>query len=90
MKFYGSDGFFSHKPLIIWSILTEEIVAHYEDTKNNTFVSQLINLKQKVSMVDDIEDFQKLYIRVNDILEVHRIDIFIGTLKNKIQHEVYL
>ena len=29
-------------------------------------------------------------IRVKDILEEHRIDVFIGTLKDNIQHEVCL
>ena len=26
----------SHKPLVMWSIFTEEMIAHYEDTKSNT------------------------------------------------------
>ena len=39
-------------------------------------------------MGEHIEDFQKLNIRVTDIPEEHRIDIFIGTLKDNIQHEV--
>ena len=64
------------------------MIAHYEDTKSNTFVSQLINLKQKGSMVEHIEDFQKFNIRVTDIPEEHEIDVFIGTLKDNIQHEV--
>jgi len=64
------------------------MIAHYEDTKSNTFFSQLINLKQKGSMVEHIEDFQKLNIWVTDIPEEHRIDVFIGTLKDNIQHEV--
>ena len=38
----------SHKPLVTWSIFIEEMIAHYEDTKRNTFFSQLINLKQRV------------------------------------------
>src|ERR1700735_5662131 len=58
--------------------------------KNNTFFSQLINLKQKGSMVEHIEYFQKLNIRVKDIPEEHRIDVFIGNLKDNIQHEVRL
>jgi len=66
------------------------MITHYEDTKNNTFFSQLINLKQKGSMMEHIEDFQKLNIRVKDILEDHRIDVFIGTLKDNVQHEVRL
>ena len=66
------------------------MIAHYEDTKRNTFFSQSINLKQKGSMVEHIEDFQKLNIRLVDILEEHRIDVFIGTLKDNIQDEVLL
>ena len=52
----------------------EEMIAHYADTKRNTFFSQLINLKQKVSVVEHIEDFQNLNIRVTDILEEHRTE----------------
>ena len=66
----------------------EEIITHYEDTKRNTFFIQLINLKQKGLVVEHIEDFQKLNIRVIDIPEEHMIDVFIGTLKDNIQHEV--
>eukprot|EP00253_Pinus_taeda_P025396 PITA_25396 len=80
----------SRKKFFSWAIFTEELAAHYEDTKSNTFFSQLISLKQKGSMMDHIEDFQKLNVRVKDILEDHRIDVFIGTLKDNIQHEVRL
>ena len=41
-------------------------------------------------MGDHIEDFQKLNIRVADIPEEHMIDLFIGTLKDNIQHEVHV
>ena len=41
-------------------------------------------------MAENIEDFQKLNIMVTDIPEEHRIDVFIGTLKDNIQHEVHL
>jgi len=68
----------------------EEMIAHHEVTKRNTFFSQLINLKEKGSMMEHIEDFHKLNIRVEYILEEHRIDVFIGTLKDNIQHEVHL
>ena len=78
----------SHKNFFTWSIFTEEMIAHYEDTKNNTFFSQLIHLKQKDLVGQHIEDFQKLNIRVTDIPEEYRIDLFIGTLKDNIQHEV--
>ena len=39
-------------------------------------------------MVEHIEDFQKLNIRVTDIPEEHMIDVFIRNLKDNIQHEV--
>ena len=81
---------FSHKQIVTWEIFTEEMIAHYQDTKSNTFFSQLINLKQKGSMMEHIEDFQKLNIKVKYIPEEHRIDVFIGTLKDNIQHEVRL
>ena len=66
------------------------MVAHSEDTKSDTFFSQLINLKQKGSMVEHIKDYQRLNIEVNDIPKEHRIDVFIGNLKHNIQHEVHL
>ena len=66
----------------------EEMIEHYEDTKRNRFFIQLINLKQKGLMGDHIEDFQKLNIRVTDIPKEHRIDLYIGTLKDNAQHEV--
>ena len=40
--------------------------------------------------MEHIEDFQKLNIGVKDIIEEHRIDVFIETLKDNIQHKVYL
>jgi excinuclease UvrABC ATPase subunit len=68
----------------------EEMIAHYEDTRRNTFFSQLINLKQKGSVIEHIENFQRLNIKVTDIPDEHLIDVFIGTLKDNIQHEVRL
>ena len=80
----------SRKQIVPWAIFTDEMIAHYEDTKSNTFFSQFINLKQKGSIMEHIEDFQKLNIRVKYISEEHRIYVFIGTLKDNIQHEVRL
>jgi hypothetical protein len=65
------------------------MIAHYEDTRSNTFFSQLINLKQKGSVTEHIENFQ-LNIKVKDIPDEHLIDLFIGTLRDNIQHEVRL
>ena len=41
-------------------------------------------------MVEHIEDFQKLNISVNNILEEYWIDVFIGALKDNIQYHVRL
>ena len=80
----------SRKSLVTWKIFTEEMIAHYEDTMRNTFFSQMINLKQKGSVAEHIENFQRLNIKVTYILYEHPIDVFIGTLKDNIQHGVLL
>ena len=41
-QFLWYEGFCSRKPLVTWSIFMKEMIAHYEDTKRNTFFSQLI------------------------------------------------
>jgi hypothetical protein len=66
------------------------MIAHYEDIRSNTLFSQLINLKKKGSVTEHIENFQRLNIKVIDIPDEHLIDVFIGTLKDNIQHEVFL
>ena len=66
------------------------MIAHYEDTRSNTFFSQLINLKPKGSVSEHIENFHRLNIKVTNILDENPIDVFIVTLKDKIQHEVLL
>jgi hypothetical protein len=68
----------------------EEMIACYEDTRRNTLFSQLINLKQKGSVIEHIENFQRLNIKVIDILDDHLIDVFIGNLRDNIEHEVRL
>jgi hypothetical protein len=78
------------KSLVTWTIFMEEMIAHYEDTRSNTFFSQLINLKQKGLVTEHIENFQRLNIKVTDIPDEHLIDVFKGTLKDNIQHEVLL
>jgi hypothetical protein len=49
----------------------------------------LINLKQKGSVAEHIDKFQILNIKVTNIPDEHLIDVFIGTLENKI-HDVLL
>jgi hypothetical protein len=66
------------------------MIAHYQDTRSNTFLIQLINLKQKGSVAEHIENFQRLNIKVTNIPDEHLIDVFIRTLKDNIEHEVRL
>jgi hypothetical protein len=54
----------SRKSLVTWKIFMEEMIADYENTRRNTFFSQLINLKQKCSITEHIENFQSLNIKV--------------------------
>jgi hypothetical protein len=63
----------SRKSLVTWTIFTEEMIAHYENTRSNTFFSQLINLKQKGSVTEHIENFQRLNIKVTDIPDENSI-----------------
>jgi len=58
--------------------------------KATLFFSQLINLEQKGSMMEHIEGFQKLNIRIKHVPEEHKIYVFIRTLKDNMQHEVFL
>jgi hypothetical protein len=80
----------SRKSLVTSKIFTEEMIAHYEDTRSNTFFNELINLKKKGSVVEHIENFQRLNIKVMDIPDEHLIDVFIVTLKDNIQHDFFL
>ena len=41
-------------------------------------------------MAEEIDNFQKLNIRVTDIPKEHSIDVFIDNLKDNIQHEVFI
>ena len=36
-QFLWYEGLCSRKKLVTWSIFTEEMITHYEDTKSNTF-----------------------------------------------------
>jgi hypothetical protein len=68
--------------IISWSLIS------YRDDKNNTFFSQLVNLKQKGLVVEHIQQFQKLSLRVKNIPNDNLLDLFMGTLKDNIQHEL--
>ena len=72
------------------SIFTEELIAHYGDINSNTFFNQLVNVKKKGLVTDHIKQFQQLSLKVKNISEDNLLDLFIGTLKDNIQHEVHL
>jgi len=76
--------------VVSWSIFIEELITHYADLKSNTFFSQLINLKQRGSYTKHIHNFQKLSFRVENIPEDYMLDLFMGILKENIQHVVHL
>ena len=80
----------SYKSIVTWTIFMEEMIAHYEDTRSNTFFIQLINIKQKGLVTEHIEKIQILKIKAIDIPDEHLIDIFIRTLRDNIQHEFRL
>ena len=50
----------------------------------------MINLRQKGPVIEHIQQFQKLSLGVDGISNDKLLDLFIGTLKDKIQHEVRL
>ena len=49
-----------------------------------------LHLKQKGSVTEHIKQFQQLSLRVKNISKDNLLDLFIGTLKDNIQHEVCL
>ena len=60
----------------------------YHDDKNNTLFTQFVNLKQKGLVAEHIQQFQKFNLRVKNISTNNLLDMFIGTLKDNIQHEL--
>ena len=83
---------YEHKKntIISWFIFTKELIAYHDDAKRNSFFTQLINLWQKGLEIECIQQFQKLNLIMEGILDDKLLDLFIGTLKDNIQHEVHL
>ena len=50
----------------------------------------MINLWGKGPITEPIQQFQKRVLRVKNIPEDNLLDLFMGTLKENIQHEVHL
>ena len=76
--------------IISWSIFSEELIAYHDDVKRNSFFTQLINLRKNGLVIEHIQQFQKLGLKVEGITDDELLDLFIRTLKDKIQHEVHL
>ena len=53
-QFLWYKGLCSHKKLVTWSIFTEEMIAHYEDTKSNTFFRETPQQLERVKGLCDI------------------------------------
>ena len=76
--------------IISWSIFIEELISYHHDVKSNSIITQLINLRKKGPIIEHIQQFQKFILRLDDILDDKLLDLFIGTLEDKIEHEVRL
>ena len=72
------------------SIFIEELIAYHDDIKRNSFFTQLINLRKRGLVIENIQQFQKLSLKVDGIPNDKLLDLFIATLKDIIQHEVHL
>ncbi len=73
--------------IVLWSIFTEELQAQYSNSVTKNFFNQLAKLQQTGSVKDYIQKFQNLSLRVDTITE-NLNDLFLGGLKDHIQHEV--
>ena len=60
--------------IISWSIFTEELIAYHDDVKSNFLFTQLINLRQKGPVIEHIQQFQKLSLRVEGIPDDKLLD----------------
>ena len=76
--------------IVSWSIFIEEILAQYSNSVIEKFFSQLAKLQQIGPLKDYIQKFKNLSLRVDTIIEENLNDLFLGGLKDHIQHEVRL
>ena len=68
--------------IISWSIFTEELITYHDDVRINSLFTRLINLRKKGLVIEHIQQFQKLSLRVEGIPDDKLLDLFIGTLKD--------
>ena len=73
---------------VSWSIFTKELQVLYRNNVTENFFSQLAKLQQIGSVMYYIQQFQNLSLRVDTIIEENLNDLFLGGLKDHIQHEV--
>lgn len=92
ISLFGINPFVNGKKdcIVYWSIFTAELIGQYGDIKSNTLFNQLINLRQRSPIIEHIQQFQKLSLMVKNISQDNLLDLFVGTLKESIQHEVCL
>ena len=70
------------------SIFIEELQAQYSNSMTDNCFSKLAKLQQTGSVKDYIQKFQNLSLRLDTIIEKNLNDLFLGGLKDQIQHEV--
>ena len=76
--------------IISWSIFIEELISYHDDVKSNSFFNQLKNLRQEGLVIDHIQQFKNLSLRVDGIPYDKLLALSTGNLKDNIQHEVLL
>jgi hypothetical protein len=71
--------FFNHKKdsIVSWYVFVDELITLYVDIKANTFFSQLINLRQRGPIIEHIQHFQKLSLRVKNPPKNNLLDLYI-------------
>ncbi|KAH9291976.1 hypothetical protein KI387_042841, partial [Taxus chinensis] len=73
---------------VTWTVFTEELQLHYSSSVSENYFSQLAKLRQTGSVKDYVHQFQNLSLRVENIPEENLNDLFLGGLKDHIEHEV--
>jgi hypothetical protein len=70
-------------------VFMDELILDYWDIKISTFFRKLIKLRKKGPITKNIQQFQKPSLMVKNIHEDTFLNLFMGTLKENIQHEVH-
>ena len=81
---------YKKKSNISWLIFTKELISCHDDVKRNSVFTQLKIIRQNGRVSEHVQQFQNLSLIVEGIPYDKLLDIFVGTLKDSIQHEVHL